>query len=60
MWTAEAELRHYNASVRVCAAQHDSEIVWIADLQLDNAAPKIEAMMDQRLAAMRSALGDLS
>jgi hypothetical protein len=58
VWTTEGGvLKHYNASVQVFATSHGSHVVWMADLLPDDAASNIEAMMDQGMAAMQSALG---
>jgi hypothetical protein len=58
-WTAVGEglpLRHYNASVQVFDRNGGSRVVWTADLLPDEAAPAIEAMMDQGMQIMARTL----
>src|ERR1051325_11041391 len=46
VWTAESPrlpLRHYNASVQVFPIPKGSQVVWIADLLPDEAAPQVAA-----------------
>jgi hypothetical protein len=58
VYSARTEiLTHHNASFQVSPAGADRcRIVWIADLLPDEAAARIEAMMDQGAIAMKSAL----
>lgn len=57
VWSAEAEmLRHYNASAQVVPDGDGSRVIWIADLLPDEAAPSVEGMMEQGMAAMKRAL----
>ena len=57
VWSAVGgRLSHHNASVQVLASDTGSRIVWIADLLPDELAPAIAAMIDQGMAAMKSAM----
>jgi carbon monoxide dehydrogenase subunit G len=59
VWTAVGEglpFRHYNASVQVFDRNGGSRVVWTADLLPDEAAPTIEAMMDQGMQIMARTL----
>jgi carbon monoxide dehydrogenase subunit G len=48
---------HYNGSAQVFPeGARQSRVVWITDLLPHEAAPAIEAMMDQGMAAMKKAL----
>jgi hypothetical protein len=57
VWTSEGTLEHYNASVQVFPTPSGSRVVWAVDLLPDEAAPRIDGMMTQGMAAMQSALG---
>jgi hypothetical protein len=61
-WAAiAAPLTHYNASAQVFAdALNQTRVVWIADLLPDEAAPSIEGMMTEGMAAMKTALDRLA
>ncbi len=50
-------LVHHNGALEVVADGERTRVVWTADLLPDAAAPAIDAMMDQGLAAMQRALG---
>jgi hypothetical protein len=49
-------MTHYNASFQVFAENGGTRGVWIADLLPHEQAPHIAAMIEQGLAAMRSAM----
>jgi hypothetical protein len=54
-------LTHYNASAQVFAdGGKPTRVVWIADLLPDEAAPAVEGMMDEGMAAMKTALDRLA
>jgi hypothetical protein len=54
-------LTHYNASAQVFAdALNQTRVVWIADLLPDEAAPVVEGMMTEGMAAMKTALDRLA
>jgi carbon monoxide dehydrogenase subunit G len=57
VWTAQGTLEHYNASIQVFPKRSGSRVVWAVDLLPDDAAPRVEGMMDQGMAAMQSVLG---
>jgi carbon monoxide dehydrogenase subunit G len=56
VWTAEGTLEHYNASIQVFPTPSGSRVVWVVDLLPDEAAPRIQGMMEQGMAAMQSVL----
>lgn len=62
VWTAEGSITaHYNASVQVFTdGDGASRVMWIADFLPDDAAAKIEPMMDAGMAAMQKALDRLA
>ena len=62
VWTAEGELfTHYNASAQVFEGEGEgSTVVWIADLLPHEAAPAVEGMMEQGMAAMKATLDRLA
>lgn len=51
-----AGLTHHNASAQVEGSGAATRFVWIADLLPDEAAPRIAAMIEQGLAAIRETL----
>jgi carbon monoxide dehydrogenase subunit G len=60
VWSADARqlgLEHYNASVQVFPSPKGSQVVWVADLLPDEAAPKVAAMIEEGMSAMQKALG---
>jgi uncharacterized protein YndB with AHSA1/START domain len=61
-WAAIGEpLTHYNASAQVFAeAGGQTRVVWIADLLPDGAAPAVDGMMTEGMAAMKAALDRLA
>lgn len=61
-WAAKGEpLTHYNASAQVFAeGGGQTRVVWIADLLPNEAAPAVEAMMNEGMAAMKAALDRLA
>jgi carbon monoxide dehydrogenase subunit G len=57
VWGAEGgPLAHYNASVQVFAEGAGSRVVWIADFLPHEAAGVVGPMMEQGMAAMKTAL----
>jgi hypothetical protein len=62
VWSAVGgSLTHHNGATQVFAtADGGSRIVWIADLLPDAAAPVIDGMMEQGVAAMKRALDRLA
>ena len=54
------QLTHHNASAQVVADADGSRIVWIADLLPNEAAPWVEQMMEQGMAAMKATLDRLA
>jgi len=57
VWSAEGgSLTHYNASVQVFAEGAGSRVVWIADFLPHEAAGVVGPMMEQGMAAMKTAL----
>ena len=61
-WAAAgAGLEHYNGSVQVFPLDSGGcEVLWIADVLPHERAPDVMAMMEQGMAAMKSALDRLS
>ena len=60
VWTAEGgNLTHYNASVQVFPEATGSRVVWLTDFLPDGAASVVGPMMEQGMAAMKTALGRL-
>ena len=61
-WSAiGGPLRHYNASAQVFLnAEHQTSVVWIADLLPDEAAGQIGLMMEQGMAVMKATLDRLA
>lgn len=62
VWSATGgALSHHNGSAQVVVdASGTTQVVWIADLLPDNAAPAIEAMMEQGIAVMKQTLDRLA
>src|SRR6186713_782602 len=57
VWGAEGgPLKHYNASVQVFAEGAGSRVVWIADFLPHEATGVVGPMMEQGMAAMKTAL----
>jgi carbon monoxide dehydrogenase subunit G len=57
VWGAEGgPLKHYNASVQVFPEGAGSRVVWIADFLPHDAAGVVGPMMEQGMAAMKTAL----
>jgi hypothetical protein len=61
VWSATGEsLTHHNASAQVFAGENGgARVVWIADLLPNEAASSIDAMMEQGMRAMKTALDAL-
>lgn len=61
VWSATGgPLTHHNGSAQVTAdASGETKVVWVADLLPDEAAPAIEAMMEQGMAVMKQTLDRL-
>ena len=61
VWSATGgPLTHHNGSAQVTTdAAGDTRVVWVADLLPDEAAPAIEAMMEQGMAVMKETLDRL-
>jgi carbon monoxide dehydrogenase subunit G len=61
VWAAKGEpLTHYNGSAQVFADGAGAKVVWIADLLPNEAAPAVEAMMNEGMVAMKTALDRLA
>lgn len=62
VWSATGgTLTHHNGSAQVMEAPDGhARVVWIADLLPDTAAAAIDQMMEQGMAAMRTALNSLA
>jgi carbon monoxide dehydrogenase subunit G len=57
VWTAEGgSVKHYNASVQVFSEGTGSRVVWLADFLPHEAAQVVGPMMEQGMAAMKTAL----
>jgi hypothetical protein len=61
VWSATGEsLTHHNASAQAFAGENGgTRVVWIADLLPNEAASSIDAMMEQGMRAMKTALDAL-
>ena len=61
VWTSEGgSVKHYNASVQVFSEGAGSRVVWLADFLPHEAAQVIGPMMEQGMAAMKTALDRLA
>jgi carbon monoxide dehydrogenase subunit G len=57
VWTTEGgSVKHYNASVQVFSEGAGSRVVWLADFLPHEAAQVVGPMMEQGMAAMKTAL----
>jgi carbon monoxide dehydrogenase subunit G len=60
VWTAEGgNLTHYNSSVQVFPESTGSRVVWLSDFLPNEAAGVVGPMMEQGMAAMKTALDRL-
>jgi carbon monoxide dehydrogenase subunit G len=61
VWTTEGgSVKHYNASVQVFSEGAGSRVVWLADFLPHEAAQVVGPMMEQGMAAMKTALDRLA
>lgn len=57
VWSAiGGPLTHYNGAVQVFAERTGSRVVWIADFLPDAAAPVVQSMIEEGMAAMKKTL----